>query len=97
MILSFRQRRKRRNRPDRACNAGITGLFIAVIIIAACVAVWNLRVGRIADEMKYAQSLGVVLAEQPVRIIRLKNRVLNPVAQLFIDCADGLAQQIADA
>jgi DNA-binding transcriptional LysR family regulator len=37
------------------------------------------------------------VAPRPVGIIRLKNRVLNPVAQLFIDCANGLAQQIADA
>jgi DNA-binding transcriptional LysR family regulator len=37
------------------------------------------------------------VAPRPVGIIWLKNRVLNPVAQLFIDCARGLAPPMANA
>jgi DNA-binding transcriptional LysR family regulator len=37
------------------------------------------------------------LAPQPVGIIWLKNRMMNPVAQLFIDCARGLARHMANA
>jgi DNA-binding transcriptional LysR family regulator len=37
------------------------------------------------------------LAPQPVGIIWLKNRMMNPVAQLFIDCARGLAHPMANA
>jgi DNA-binding transcriptional LysR family regulator len=36
------------------------------------------------------------IAPRPVRIIWLKNRMLNPVAQLFIDCARGLALPMAE-
>jgi DNA-binding transcriptional LysR family regulator len=36
------------------------------------------------------------IAPRPVGIIWLKNRMLNPVAQLFIDCARGLAPPMAN-
>ncbi len=37
------------------------------------------------------------VAPRPVGIIWLKNRMLNPVAQLFVDCARGLARPVANA
>jgi len=52
-------------------------LFIAITLIAACVAIWNLRENRIADEMRDAQSLSVVLAEQTARTIQAVDLVVQ--------------------
>jgi PAS domain S-box-containing protein len=52
-------------------------LFIAITLIAACVAIWNLRENRIADEMRDARSLAVVLAEQTARTIQAVDLVVQ--------------------
>jgi PAS domain S-box-containing protein len=52
-------------------------LFIAITLIAACVAIWNLRENRISDEMRDARSLSVVLAEQTARTIQAVDLVVQ--------------------
>jgi PAS domain S-box-containing protein len=45
-------------------------LFIAITIIAAWIAIWDLHGERIADETKATKNLAVVLAEQTARAIQ---------------------------
>jgi hypothetical protein len=74
-------------------NRGLTlsgCLFIAVTIIAACLAIWNLREDQIADEMKDAQNLGVVLAEQTARTIQAVDLVVQQTQAMVL--ADGVQQ-----
>ncbi|MBV9551951.1 MAG: PAS domain S-box protein [Alphaproteobacteria bacterium] len=52
-------------------------LFIAIMLIAACLAIWNLREDRIANEMRDGQRLGVVLAEQTARTIQAVDLVVQ--------------------
>ncbi len=59
-------------------------LFIGVTIIAAGFAVWDLRVDRIADEMKDTQSLGVVLAEQTERTIQAVDLVVQQTQAMVL-------------
>lgn len=59
-------------------------LFVAVTIIAACVAIWDLREDRIADEMKDARSLSVVLAEQTARTIQAVDLVVQQTHAMFL-------------
>ena len=59
-------------------------LFIAVTIIAACFAVWDLRVSRIEDEMKDAQSLSVVLAEQTARTIQAVDLIVQQTQAMVV-------------
>lgn len=35
------------------------------------------------------------IASGPIGILSLKNRILSPAAQLFVDCARGLAKPLA--
>jgi PAS domain S-box-containing protein len=65
-------------------------LFIAVTVIAAGLAIWNLREERIADEMKDAQSLGVVLAEQTARTIQAVDLVIQQTQAMVL--AGGVQQ-----
>jgi PAS domain S-box-containing protein len=52
-------------------------LFITITLIAAGLAIWNLREGRIADEMRDAQDLSVVLAEQTARTIQAVDLIVQ--------------------
>ena len=79
-----RQGRKTRPfRSGRGLALGV-GIFIAVTIIAACLAIWNLREDRIADEMHNAQSLGVVLAEQTARAIQAVDLVVQQTQAMIL-------------
>jgi PAS domain S-box-containing protein len=60
------------------------GVFIAVTIIAACLAIWNLREGRIEDEMHDVQSLGMVLAEQTARTIQAVDLVVQQTQAMVL-------------
>jgi len=51
-------------------------LFIAITLIATCLTIWDLREDRIADEMRDAQGLGVILAEQTARTIQAVDLVI---------------------
>jgi PAS domain S-box-containing protein len=59
-------------------------LFIAATIIAACLAVWNLRSERIADEMKDTNNLAVVLAEQTARSFQAVDLVLQETQAMVL-------------
>ena len=65
-------------------------LFIAITVVAAGLAIWNLREDRIADEMKDAQSLGVVLAEQTARTIQAVDLVIQQTQAMVL--AGGVQQ-----
>src|SRR5208282_5274985 len=52
-------------------------LFIAITIMAACLAIWNLHREQIADEMKDTHNLAVVLAEQTARAFQAVDLVLQ--------------------
>jgi PAS domain S-box-containing protein len=78
-----------RGRPTHPFRSGrglaISGcLFIAVTIIAAGLAIWDLREDRIADEMKDTQSLGVVLAEQTARTIQAVDLVVQQTQAMVL-------------
>jgi PAS domain S-box-containing protein len=45
-------------------------LCVAITIVAACLAVWELRSDRLAEEMKNTRNFSVVLAEQTARTIQ---------------------------
>jgi PAS domain S-box-containing protein len=59
-------------------------LSIAVTIIAASLAIWDLREDRITDVMKDAQSLGVVLAEQTARTIQAVDLVVQQTQAMVL-------------
>jgi PAS domain S-box-containing protein len=59
-------------------------LFVAVTIIAACLAIWDLRDDWIADQMKDTQSLGVVLAEQTARTIQAVDLVIQQTQAMVL-------------
>jgi PAS domain S-box-containing protein len=63
-------------------------LFIAITIIAACLAVWDLHDERIADETKNAKNLAVVLAEQTARSFQAIDLVLKETQARIL--ADGV-------
>jgi PAS domain S-box-containing protein len=52
-------------------------LCITITLVAAGLAIWNLREDRIADEMRDAQNLSVVLAEQTARTIQAVDLVIQ--------------------
>src|SRR5580704_19245437 len=52
-------------------------LFITITLMAAGLAIWNLREDRIADEMRDTQNLSVVLAEQTARTIQAVDLVVQ--------------------
>src|SRR6266446_2504511 len=57
---------------------------IAVTIIAACLAVWDLRDERIADETKDTKNLAVALAEQTARTIQAVDLVVQETRQMIL-------------
>jgi PAS domain S-box-containing protein len=57
---------------------------IVVTIIAACLAIWNLRIDRIKDEMRDAQSLSVVLAAQTARTIQAVDLVVQQTQAMVL-------------
>ncbi len=70
--------RKRLHFRSRRGGLALCGaLFIAITLIAAALAIWNLREDRIADEMRDAQSLSLVLAEQTARTIQAVDLVVQ--------------------
>jgi PAS domain S-box-containing protein len=77
------QGRTRPFRSGRGLALGV-GIFIAVTIIAACLAIWNLREDRIADEMHDAQRLGIVLAEQTARAIQAVDLVVQQTRAIVL-------------
>ena len=60
-------------------------MSIVVTIIAGCLAIWDLRVDRITDEMRGAQSLSVVLAEQTARTIQAVDLVVQQAQAMVLD------------
>jgi two-component system cell cycle sensor histidine kinase PleC len=76
-------RKTRPFRSGRGLALGV-GIFIAVTIIAACLAIWNLREDRIADELRNAQSLGIVLAEQTARAIQAVDLVVQQTRAIVL-------------
>jgi PAS domain S-box-containing protein len=65
------------------------GLFVAIALIAAGLVVWDLRVERIADEMKDTKNLAVVLAEQTARSFQAVDLVLQEIQAMAL--AKGIA------
>ena len=57
---------------------------IVVVVIAASLAIWNLRADRIQDEMRDAQSLAVVLAEQTARTIQAVDLVVQQTQAMVL-------------
>ncbi len=57
---------------------------VAVTIIAACLAVWDLRDERIADETKDMTNLAVALAEQTVRTVQAVDLVVEETRQMVL-------------
>src|SRR6266853_3625747 len=57
---------------------------VAVTIIAACLAVWDLRDERIADETKDTKNLAVALAEQTVRTVQAVDLVVEETRQMVL-------------
>ena len=52
-------------------------LFIALTLITAGLAIWDLREHRITDEMRDAKSLCIVLSEQTARTIQAVDLVIQ--------------------
>jgi signal transduction histidine kinase len=63
-------------------------LFIAITIMAACLAVWNLHHERIADAVKGTHNLAVVLAEQTARSFQAVDLVLQETREMVL--AEGI-------
>jgi PAS domain S-box-containing protein len=80
------QRHERVNRRFRSGQRLAFGgsLFIAITIIAACLAVWQLHGDRIADAMKDTKNLGVVLAEQTARSFQAVDLVLTETQAMVL-------------
>ena len=76
-------------------------LFIAITLIAACLAIWDLREDRIGNEMQDAQSLSVVLAEQTARTIQAVDLVIQQTQAMIqakgIRTPDQFREQLATA
>ena len=70
-----------RSRRGLALSGGVS---IVVTIIAACLAIWDLRIDRIRDEMRGAQSLSVVLAEQTARTIQAVDLVVQQTQAMVL-------------
>jgi PAS domain S-box-containing protein len=63
------------------------GCLIAATIFAACLAVWDLREDRLADEMKDTKNLAVVLAEQTARSFQAVDLVLQEMQAMALAAA----------
>ena len=59
-------------------------LCVAVTIMAACLAVWDLRVERIADETKGTRNLAVAIAEQTARMMQAVDLVVQEMRQMIV-------------
>src|SRR5690242_2465860 len=59
-------------------------LCVAVTIMAACLAVWDLRVERIADETKGTRNLAVAIAEQTARTMQAVDLVVQEMRQMIV-------------
>jgi PAS domain S-box-containing protein len=59
-------------------------VFIAITIIAAWIAIWDLRGERIADETKDTKNLAVVLAEQTARAIQAVDLVVQETQAMVL-------------
>ena len=74
-------------------------LFITITLIAAGLAIWNLREGRIADEMRDTQDLSVVLAEQTARTIQAVDLVIQQTQAMVqakgVQAPDQFREQLA--
>jgi PAS domain S-box-containing protein len=74
-------------------------LFIAITLIAACLTIWDLKEDRITDEMRDAQSLGVVLAEQTARTIQAVDLVIQQTQAMVqakgVQATDQFREQLA--
>jgi len=74
-------------------------LFIAITLIATCLTIWDLREDRIADEMRDAQSLGVILAEQTARTIQAVDLVIQQTQAMVqakgVQAPDQFRQRLA--
>jgi PAS domain S-box-containing protein len=57
---------------------------VAVTIIAACLAVWDLRDERIADETKDTNNLAIAIAEQTARTIQAVDLVVEETRQMVL-------------
>ncbi len=73
----------------RFCSSGRLflggSLCIAITIIAACVAVWDLRDERIADATKDTTNIAVALAEQTAQTIQAVDLVVQETRQMILD------------
>lgn len=56
---------------------------VAITIVAACVASWDLRDQRIADETKDTKNLAVALAEQTGRLVQAVDLVVQETQQMI--------------
>jgi PAS domain S-box-containing protein len=74
-------------------------LFITITLMAAGLAIWNLREGRIADEMRDTQDLSVVLAEQTARTIQAVDLVIQQTQAMVqakgVQAPDQFREQLA--
>jgi PAS domain S-box-containing protein len=59
-------------------------LFVAITIIAAWIAIWDLHGERIADETKNTKNLAVVLAEQTARAIQAVDLVVQETQGMIL-------------
>ena len=57
---------------------------VAITIIAACIATWDLRDERVADEVKDTKNLAVALAEQTGRTIQAVDLVVRETQQMIL-------------
>ena len=59
-------------------------LFVAITIVAAWIAIWDLHGERIADETKETKNLAVVLAEQTARTIQAVDLVVQETQGMIL-------------
>ena len=72
-------------------------LFVAITIIAAWIAIWDLHGERIADETKETKNLAVVLAEQTARTIQAVDLVVQETQGMILAAGVTDADQIQGA
>jgi PAS domain S-box-containing protein len=82
----------RRFRSNRGL-ALVGSLFIAITLIAAGLAVWDLHRERIADETKGIKNLAVVLAEQTARSFQAVDLVLKETRAMVVAGDVGTADE----
>jgi PAS domain S-box-containing protein len=70
--------------------------LIVVILTAASLAIWQLHDDRIADEMKDAQNLSIVLAEQTARTIQAVDLVVQETHAMIVGAGVANAGQFKE-